>query len=203
MAAYTVTCINNSQLNGSFTIFQKPPKITAPAVVYPLAWLARPTAPGSQVTFTWSTDYNFVWAETGDIASEIHFRASQVIPADPNGQNFVQLTRDSFGATVFSGQNTTGNIGSLTIRQLSNIVFGRTAVGIGMSGSAIYAILSAPNITAVFTPIPNYWIIFGNYETGDMINPADIGGAVELLYVSSLTARTAVLNLDNLITVTH
>lgn len=202
MATYTLTCTNNSQLHGSFTVFQKPPKITAPAVVHPLAWLARPTAPGSQVTFSWNTNYNFVWAEAGDIASEIYFKASQVIPADPNGLNFVQLTKDSSGATIFSGQNTTGDIGSLTIRQLSNIVSGEIAIGIGMSGSAIYAITSAPNITAVFTPIPNYWIIFGNYEMGDIINPADIDGAVQLTYSGSLTAHTAVLNSDNLITIT-
>ncbi|HEV7322678.1 MAG TPA: hypothetical protein VGO04_29100 [Ensifer sp.] len=56
-------------------------------------------------------------------------------------------------------------------------------------------------MTAVFTPHPNYWVLFGNYQTGDVLEFDDVTGAVEVTYGGALTARTAVLGLDNLITV--
>jgi hypothetical protein len=70
-----------------------------------------------------------------------------------------------------------------------------------MSGAQTFAIKAAPNMTAVFTPHPNYWVLFGNYQTGDVLEFDDVTGAVEVTYGGALTARTAVLGLDNLITV--
>lgn len=131
----------------------------------------------------------------------LNFSASQVIPASPDGENMIQLTEDKYGATTFINPGTGGAPGSLTIEQLSNVVPNRTAVGIGMSGSATFAIQAAPNMTAVFTPHPNYWVVFGNYEMGAVIDFEDVTGAVEVTYGGSLTSRTATLGLDNLITV--
>lgn len=201
MTQYSMTCVNNSQISGSFAVFQKAPPTTVPGNVFSLAWFARPTAPGTQVTFTWSVDYNFVWSETGIIKPGINFSASQVIPADPNAQNLTQLMADNYGATTFSKTSNSGALGSLTIQQLSNVVPNRTAVGVGMSGSGTYVIQAAPNMTAVFTPHPNYWVLFGNYETGDVMDIEDVSGAVEVTYGGSLTGRTATLGLDNIITV--
>ena len=201
MTTYSLTCLNNSQLHGSFAVFQKAPPMTVPGNVFSLAWFARPAAPGSRVTFTWNLDYSFVWSETGLLQPGINFSATQVIGADPNGQNLVQLTQDSWGATTFANPSVTGALGSLTIQQLSNVVPNRTTVGIGMAGSGTFAVQAAPNMTAVFTPHPNYWVLFGNLETGDVIDVEDVTGAVEVTYGGALTSRTAALGLDNLISV--
>lgn len=201
MTSYSLTCVNNSQISGSFAVFQKAPPMTTPGNVFSLAWFTRPTAPGSRVTFTWGLDYSFVWSETGLLQPGINFSATQVISADPNGQNLVQLTQDSAGATTFINPGVNGALGSLTIQQLSNVAPGRTSVGVGMAGSGTFAVQAAPNMTAVFTPHPNYWVIFGNYETGDVIDIEDVTGAVEVTYGGALTSRTAALGLDNLITV--
>ncbi|MDA8231475.1 MAG: hypothetical protein M0006_09055 [Magnetospirillum sp.] len=201
MTQYSLTCVNSSQLSGSFAVFQKPPPSTMPGNVFSLAWFARPTAPGTQVTFQWSVDYSFVWSETGILKPGINFSASQVLPADPDGQNMVQLTVDDYGASRFANPGSGGSVGSLTIQQLSNVVPNRTSVGVGMSGSGTFAIQAAPNMTAVFTPHPNYWVLFGNYTTGDVMDIEDVAGAVEVTYGGSLTTRTAVMGLDNLITV--
>ncbi|GEO82359.1 hypothetical protein [Pararhodospirillum oryzae] len=201
MTQYSLTCVNNSQLPGSFAVFQKAPPLTVPGNVFSLAWFARPTAPGTQVTFQWSVDYCFVWSETGILKPSINFAASQVMDADPNGQNLVQLTVDDFGATCFANRNSSGAVGSLTIQQLSNVVPNRTSVGVGMSGSGTYAIQAAPNMTAVFTPHPNYWVMFGKYQTGDVMDIEDVSRAVEVTYGGALMTRTAVMGLDNIITV--
>lgn len=202
MTQYSMTCINNSQLHGSFAVFQKAPPMTVPDNVFSLAWFARPTAPGSQVTFSWSLDYSFVWAETGVLMPGVNFKASQVLSADPNGQNLINLTQDNYGATTFSGQTNSGALGSLTVNQLSNVPPNRTSVGVGMSGSGTFAIQAAPNMTAVFTPHPNYWVIFGNYQTGDVMNIEDVTGSVEVTYGGALTSRTATLGIDNIISIT-
>ncbi|KAB1082363.1 MULTISPECIES: hypothetical protein [Rhizobium/Agrobacterium group] len=175
--------------------------MTVPGNVFSLAWFTRPAAPGSSVKFTWSLDYSFVWSETGLLQPGINFSATQVISADPNGQNLVQLTQDNWGATTFANPTVSGALGSLTIQQLSNVVPSRTSVGIGMAGSGTFAVQAAPNMTAVFTPHPNYWVMFGNFETGDVIDIEDVTGAVEVTYGGALTSRTAALGLDNLITV--
>jgi hypothetical protein len=199
MTKYSLTCINNSQLHGSFAVFQKAPPTTIPGNVFSLAWFARPTAPGSRVTFTWGVEYSFVWSETGLLQPGINFSASQTVPADPDRQNLVQLTKDQYGATTFGSRSGTGALSSLTIQQLSNVAPNKTSVGIGMSGSGTFAVQAAPNMTAVFTPHPNYWVVFGNYETGDVMDIQDVTEAVEVTYGGSLTSRTAELNLENLI----
>ncbi|MBZ5760799.1 MULTISPECIES: hypothetical protein [Rhizobium] len=200
MTTYSLTCINNSQMSGSFAVFQKPPPMTIPGNIFSLAWFARPTAVSSKVTFTWGLDYSFVWSETGLLQPGINFAATQNVAADPNGQNVVQLTQDGFGATTFANPAGTGAIGSLTIQQLSNVQPNYTSVGIGMAGSGTHAVQAAPNMTAVFTPHPNYWVIFGNYTTGDVMDIEDISSAVEVTYGGALTSRTATLGLNNLIT---
>lgn len=201
MTTYSLTCVNNSQMSGSFAVFQKPPPMTVPGNVFSLAWFARATAPSSRVTFTWGLDYSFVWSETGILQAGINFSATQTLPADPNGQNIVQLTQDTYGATTFANPGGSGSLGSLTIQQLTNVVPNRTSVGVGMAGSGTFAVQAAPNMTAVFTPHPNYWVIFGNYVTGDVMNIEDVTSAVEVTYGGALTTRTAVLGLGNVISV--
>lgn len=201
MTKYSLTCMNNSQLSGSFAVFQKAPPSTIPGNVFSLAWFARPTAPGSQVTFTWGLDYSFVWSETGLLQPGINFAASQAVAADPDRLNLVQLTKDKYGATTFGHANGNGALGSLTIQQLSNVAPNKTSVGIGMSGSGTFAVQAAPNMTAVFTPHPNYWVVFGNYETGDVMDIQDVTEAVEVTYGGALVSRTANLSIENLIAV--
>ncbi|WP_165218821.1 hypothetical protein [Affinirhizobium pseudoryzae] len=201
MTTYSLTCVNESQLSGSFAVFQKPLPSTMPGNVFSLAWFARPTAPNTRVTFTWGLDYSFTWSETGILKPGINFAASQVIPADPNALNQIELKKDDYGATTFSGLSAGGSLGSLTIKQLSNVKPNETSVGIGMAGSGTFAVQAQPNMTAVFTPHPNYWVIFGNFETGDVMDVEDVTNAVEVTYGGARTSRNAVLNLDNMITV--
>jgi hypothetical protein len=201
MTQYSLTCINGSNLSGSFAVFQKPLPLTTPGNVFSLAWLAKPVHSGSQVTFTWTVDYNFVWSETGILQPGVNFQASEVIPADPEGQNLVQLAIDDYGATYFSKQDSSGAAGSLTIKQVNSVVPNRTSVGVGMSGAGTFVVQASPNMTTVFTPHPNYWVLFGNYQPGDVMDIEDLSGAQEITFGGSLTSRTAALDLSNLISV--
>ena len=198
---YSLTCINNSRLSASFAIFQRPPSIVAPGDVYALAWFARMSHPQTQVRFEWTVDYSFVWSETGVLQPGVTFAASQTIAADPMAENGIDLTVDSYGASYFTPPTATGEAGALTIRQLSNVVPGRTSCGIGMSGAAAYAVQAAPNITTVFKPRPNYWVVFGHLEAGQVLDFEEITGEVEVSYRGSVTSRTVTLQPDNLLSV--
>lgn len=201
MTTYSLTCVNDSQLSGSFAVFQKPLPSTMPGNVFSLAWFARPAAPGSRVTFTWGLDYCFTWSETGILKPGVKYSASQTIGADPNALNQIDLKKDDCKATTFANLSSGGALGSLTIKQLSNVEPNLTSVGIGMAGSGTFAVQAQPNMTAVFTPHPNYWVIFGNFETGDVMDVQDTTNSIEVTYGGARTGRTAVLGLDNMISV--
>ena len=198
MTQYSLTGINGSSSPGSFAVFQKPP---ANPVSFPLAWLTRSATPRAEVTFTWSVDYSFVWSETGVINSGINFSGRQIIPADPDKLNYVKLTADNYGATDFKPPNGSGSTGALTIVQLSDVVPDRASVGIGMSGSGTTVVPAAPNKTAVFKLHPNYWVVFGNYQAGEVIDVEDTTGAIEVTYPDGLTSRTVTIGPDDILRV--
>jgi hypothetical protein len=198
MKQYSLTCINNSSWPGCFAVFQK---TGGSPGIYALVWVARPTHPGTEVTFTWSTDYSFAWSGTGVLKPGITFNASQVIPADPDKLNCVELTVDNFGASEFKPPTATGQPGLLTVQPLANVVPNRMSIGIGMSGSPVAAAQAAPGQTTLFAPRPNYWVMFGNYQTGDVIDVKEISGAVEVAYPDGITSRTATLGPDDKISV--
>ncbi|HEY4170325.1 MAG TPA: hypothetical protein VGM96_26260 [Reyranella sp.] len=54
MTQYTLTLVNRSASNGSFTIFQKPPAGMANAVLQ--AWLTKSADPNTQVAVEWAAD---------------------------------------------------------------------------------------------------------------------------------------------------
>lgn len=199
-SSYALTCVNNSSLLGRFVVFQKPSGNPGPDFSV-LGWFARSAHPGTQLTFSWTTDYCFVWSETGVVKPGISFNAWQIVPADPMGRNAIQLTEDAYAATYFTTPTDTGPRGALTIEQLHNVVPHRTAVGIGMSGSGTIVVQAAPNTTTSFTPHSNYWVAFGNYFTGQVLHLEDMTGAVEVPYPAGVTSRTATLGPDNIITV--
>jgi hypothetical protein len=116
--------------------------------------------------------------------------------------NSIQLTQDAYAATYFMPPTDAGPPGSLRIVQAGNVIPHRTAVGIGMSGSATLVMQAMPNMISVFTPKPAYWVAFGNYFTGQILHLEDMTGAVEVPYPAGLTSRTATLGPEKTFTVT-
>ena len=198
MSQYSLTCINNSSLVGSFAVFQKPP--SGPGKVFALAWHAMPAAPHTQVTFEWTLDLSFMWSHTGVLKPGVVFHPSQVVAAHPESHNFIRLATDAHGKTHFTPAHSHGPVGSFTIEQGPNVKPGH-AVGVGMSGSGMFAIQAVPNTTAGFTPHPEYWIIFGQYVPGQVLDIGSITNTVEVTYPDSIASRTVTLQPDNTLTV--
>lgn len=171
MPEYSLICINNSNLHGSFALYQVPPQAPGPGGPASLAWLARPAAPGTQVRFSWSTEVGFIWGERGTFGGRTTFTAYQYVAADPERENLIDFSADSFGAPSFQNLRTGGPQGTLTIRQLNATFDFPIHLGIAVGRSPIYTVDFNANILNAFIPHRHRcWVVFGSYTTGETID---------------------------------
>jgi rhizosphere induced protein len=150
MTQYSLTCINNSNLTGSFAVFQQPPSRVGN--VFPLAWFAEPAAPHTQVIFDWTLDHSFLLSDSGVLKPGVVVTPSQVVAAHPESHNGIKLTADAHGKTHFAPPYKHGPTGSFTIEHGPDAKPGQTAVGVGMSGAGTFVVQAVPNSRTVFTP---------------------------------------------------
>jgi hypothetical protein len=192
---YSLTFVNNSQNSGNAAVYQQDPSLGVPNV-QSLAWFVRPAAPVTRVVFTWTLDYSFVWAETGQLVPGVIFITAQEWPADLSTQNQVSFTKNF--AFTFQNQTTGRQPGTLIISQDNTIPFNTASVGIGMSGAASFAIQAQPNIQSAFTPHPQYWITFGRFIQGQVLDIGQVAGqAAQIQFPRGVYSMTATLGRDS------
>lgn len=205
---YTLTFINNSNNIGNFCCYQRDPNITDPKVMS-LAWYVFRTAPTTSAKFSWTIDYQFVWSQVGKLGPGVLFNASQKWDAPLTGNNGVDFT-NSDGAFTFSNPAHFGQNGTLYIAQDTTIPAGKAAVGINMgiagsptgAGSGTFVVAAQPNLVANFTPKPTYWVTFGNYVTGQVLDIGQITQSAQVSFPPNVYSMYAVLNQDNTWTIT-
>lgn len=191
---YSLVVKNNSNNSGSFCLYQKQPDLLPNA--YSLAWFARPTRPTTMTSFDWTLDYSFVWSETGRLVPGVIFDASEMVPADPASANQITLTNNG-GAFTFQDQSHGPQSGTLYIREASSIPMNLAAVGIGMSGSGTFVTQAQPNMNLQFTPRPSYWIAFGNFEQGEVLDVEALSNTAQIEFPPGVYSMEATLNADN------
>lgn len=200
---YSLTFVNNSSNAWSACVYQTDPGIDIPNV-QSLAWLAEVAAPTTAVVFDWTLDYGFTWDETGPLVPGVVFSGSQTWPADLSTSNQVTLTRPQSpqGAYyTFTNQTQGANAGSLYITEDGTVGLGEASVGIAMSGAGVFAVEAQPNLNLIFTPHPEYWITFGTFEQGEVLNLDEITNSQQINFPPGVYAMTATLNADNTWTV--
>lgn len=198
---YSITLVNHSSMSGAFAIFQKTPDILVPGMMS-LAWMTKNTHPNTQVNFDWSTDYNFVWDETGELVPGITAEASQVVAADLTSANSIVLSYDEWGFS-FSKTAAEANPGSLLIKEDATVPPMLASVGIGMSGSPTFLVQAQPNINLVFTPHPEYWVAFGNFSQGQVLEMDEINNCQQINFLPNTNHVKVTLNPDNTWSVNH
>lgn len=196
---YSLHFVNNSANPGSFAVFQQSPDMGVSDVMS-LAWMTRNTHPGVQGTFNWTTDYDFVWAETGALTPGIQVFDTQIVNADLSTSNAITLSHDNDGY-VFKDQAEGTPQGSLYIKNDSSVPLNRAAVGIGMAGAPTFMVQAQPNMNMTFTPRPEYWVAFGHFMTGEVLDVQDISNAVKVDFPPGTNAMKVTLNPDNTFTV--
>ena len=194
MSKYTVIFKNNSDHTGNVSVYQKDPDIGIPNVMS-LAWFSKKANPATRIEFDWSINYNFVWSETGKLLPGVEFIASQTVDADLNSTNKITLSHDD-GAYEFKNQQKEGE-GNLYIEEDGTIPTSKVSVGIGMSGFGTFVVQGEPNTNLIFTPHPKYWITFGSYKQGEVLDITSITNEAEISFPPNIYSMTATLNANN------
>lgn len=192
---YELKVINKSSNAGDICVYQTPEDTTVNGIMS-LAWFQEYAYPTTTVVFDWSLDYQFMWDETGTLKPGVVFDASQIWDADLNTKNMVSLHHDQ----AYTFKNLTMNpqsAGSLVVKQDYSIPLNEGSVGIGMSGAGTFAFPAQPNTTLVFTPHPTYWVTFGNFTKGQVLDTTQITNQAQVAFSPNVYSMTAVLNLDN------
>jgi len=169
-AKYTLTVKNNSTRRGDFAIFQESPNVNVPNVVT-LAWFAKSAHPTATLEFQWDTDYSFVMADSAASGTGETIRARQVSPCNLSTSNKIALQKGG-GDYSLKDQSQGETAGSLYIEESEDVGANDVLVGIGMSGNPSFLVPSQAGMEVVFTPQPAYWITFGSYTQGELIDVA-------------------------------
>lgn len=194
---YTVNFVNNSGNSGTAYLFQTDPGLIVPAPAS-LAWFCYGSNPGVVNTFLWSSQYGMFWSTSAtSVTPGLIVIASQNLPCGLTTNNEVTFSKNNFGY-LFENQATGSPSGSIIIMQDNTIPFNNAVIGIGMSGAGAFAIPAQPNITAIFTPTPAYWIGFSLQliQQGTVLDTQATYSA-QIIFPFNMYTCTATLNRNN------
>lgn len=201
---YTLNFINYSTNSWDFCCYQDDPGTNMPDVMS-LAWFAFPVAPTTTVSFSWQIDYQLIWSHKGKLDPGVIFDASQRWSVDPYEKNTVDFLRDSNRAFTFSNKRKALKEGTMYIIQNASFGPREASVGLNMgivgshpgAGGGTFAVPSQPNVTASFAPHPKYWVTFGSYQPGEILDIGQITDTAEVMFPIGITEMYAVLNAMN------
>lgn len=63
-----------------------------------------------------------------------------------------------------------------------------------MSGAGTFAIAAQPGADLVFTPHPTYWLTFGSYTPGQVLDPAKLPHTLEVTFPPDVFALQVTLD---------
>ena len=166
---YSLTVEHNGTDTGDFCVYQTNDNQSED--IRSLVWFSKRAHPNTQLKFRWSLDYGFTWSEQGMLVPGVVFEASQIIPTDLSDvfQNSIGFTKanNAFGFVETTIPTTHGRMGIIC----DDLIPARTAsIGISMSGKSAFACPASPNMKYTFRPHPRYWIAFGKFEEGEVID---------------------------------
>jgi hypothetical protein len=203
---YSLTVRDRALRPGVFCVYTTCPDPAAVQLnLQSLAWFTQEAFPDTNLTFDWSLDYSFVWCQTGELRPGVRFRASQEFPADPQVPELAKVFLDKVdGAYEFiknappDKQLPKGTLGIYTSGSIPN---NGVSAGIGLGGSPALVTSAAPNLGYTFTPKIKYWIAFGSFIKGEVLDLNAMTAVQELAFPLNVYDIEVALNEDNTWTV--
>ncbi len=192
---YQLTVINDSSQSGNFAIYQEVPDINVPSV-FTLAWLAQPAHPTTVLDFTWTLDYSFVWSKMTDLKPGSKVKTSQSWDANLTTENLVGFDYTD-GAYTFTNQGQGAYADNLYINQTQRVQSNDSSVGIGMAGKGTFLVPSQPNMNLIMTPKPSYWVVFGNFQEGEVLDITEVSGQAFNVEYKGTTSHTVEYTANN------
>jgi hypothetical protein len=203
MATYYSLQVTNHALEpGTFCVYTTYPDNNVHLNLQSLAWFTKAAEPKTILTFDWSLDYTFVWCETGELKPKVRFRASQAFPADPNKPELSKVFLDkadsgAYGFTPNAPGNWTTPAGTLGIYTGSHIPNKEVSTGIGLGGSPALVVSAAPNMGYTFTPKISYFIAYGSFTKGEVLDLNAMTCIQEIAFPFNVYDVGVTLNEDN------
>ncbi len=204
--SYTLLFENKSTNSASIIVYQKDPD-PSPGE-YSLVWLDYRSFPGTNTQFQWDLDYGFAWGEPGNLTPGMVFHPSQIVDAQMGQTNAATLKQGAGGGLEFTDLEA-GPIDSMMITNDSDVPSRTAAEGITMAGRATWVVPAQPNMRVIFDTRPQYWIAFGDFQSGEvldssiMFSASDLGSKqiyglpIQVVYPPGVFAMKATLNADN------
>jgi hypothetical protein len=190
---YSVTIENHAKHSATFMVFQNDPgSLSGDALA--LAWFSKFSNPGATEKFSWQISWGFCWADTGTLAAGVTFSSDQ--QQDTSLGNEYTLSYN--GAYELTTPTQGPDPSRLYIREDSSIPVDSTAaVGITMFGSPVYAVQAMPNTNLTFSPHPQYFLAYGDFVPGQVLDLSTVNNPVELKFETGVQNLHVILNADN------
>lgn len=194
---YSLRLTNNSPLGGNMCLYQRHPDQESQADLFSLAWQCQNCPPGSTVTFSWSLDLGFAWAETGPLGPGAFFVPAQSIRADPNtaGKRSVIFRSADQGYELEAGP-AEPEAGYLNFQTDNSLPLNRMAVALTVSGRPAFVRPAGPNLGFTFMPEPHYWVAFGPFEAGQVLDSSELVMATEVTFPAGKRSAQAAFQRD-------
>lgn len=199
MSQYSMTFLNNSSLFGNFCLYLKDPRQEIDPNLFTLAWLVQPCFQGTKAVFTWNIEYGLTWAESGKQGGgKVDFTCSETRIIDPSDaeNNALGITKQN-GAYHFVDGVKSYPKGALGVRSDHTIPVEGLSLGITMSGQPAFALPATPNFSFCFEPHPEYWVAFGNFVPGEVIDVNTVSSTAKVAFPFGEFDRTVTFNEDN------
>ncbi|MDR1622663.1 MAG: hypothetical protein LBS00_09840 [Synergistaceae bacterium] len=198
---YTLQITNNSTHYGSLCVYATP--VDPDKIQFDLrslAWFSKAANPNTSVTFSWPLQYSFVWSETGKLVPAVTFIASESQDADPSDANSNRAYFDIQGGAYKFGQPSSAKPaapGTLAITTSGSIPDSKAAIGVGIGGKPALVVNAAPNYMYTFIPKIKYWVAFGNFIEGEVLDLNAMTSIHEISYPVNEYVKSVILNADN------
>jgi hypothetical protein len=169
-----------------------------------LAWATYPANPNGDVEFDWLMNYSFSWCKTGVLTNGVIYKASAHLSTDPgNAQtNRAYLDKNDYGYNLINDSKANAPYpGGMAITTSGLIVNNDVSIGIGIDGNPVLAVLATPNYTFTFFPDLKYWVAFGDYKKGQVLDLNSMSTVQELNFVDNVYALDITLSSSNTWTV--
>lgn len=183
---YRVSCQNNTQLTASFCIFQilRYPDSGLAAQPKSLTWFTKKVHPRTGTQFAWTDEVFFIWGEY--VSPELIFTASR-LKTDmirPRKRSAQFSYQDGAYTLKYSSYENPDH-SKLQIHTDDTVISNQAVVGIGncscMTGCSVGAIVydAFKNLNYPIRPEVDYYITFGNYKGGQVIDLNSISTPVQ------------------------
>ncbi|MDR1363205.1 MAG: hypothetical protein LBJ35_04055 [Spirochaetaceae bacterium] len=170
-----------------------------------LAWFTKAANPKTILTFEWDLDYSFVWCQTGKLNPGVRFRASQDFPANPQkpalSKVFLDVANGAYQFTENAPADKQPPAGTLGIYTGGNIPSYDVSAGIALGGSPALVTSVGPNLGYTFIPKIKYWIAFGSFVEGEVLDLNAMTVVQEIDFPTNVYDIGVTLNEDNTWTV--